>query len=188
AADGPRETLREIGQFYFDRPEDALRVLALLAEHDALKAAPRPPVTRPAGMPDSALRGSGPPSAAEATRWLRAYGVPVARDAIVSTQEAATEAAARLGFPVVLKAISRDVVHKSELGAVRLGLSSPSEVAAAAREMAARLTQSTPPVRLEGYLPPETGCRQNQGHLGPRDGPPFGPPGLVGLRGLSGRD
>src|SRR5262249_56287556 len=89
AADGPREALREIGQFYFDRPEDALRVLALLAEHDALKTAPRPPVPRPAGLPSSPMTGSGPLSAAEATQWLRASGVPVARDAILSPPAAA---------------------------------------------------------------------------------------------------
>ena len=185
AADGPRETLREIGQFYFDRPEDALRVLALLAEHDALKAAPRPPVTRPAGLPDSAMRGSGPLSAAEATRWLRAYGVPVARDAIVSTPEAAAEAAARLGFPVVLKAVSRDFVHKSELGAVRLGLSSPAGVAAAAREMAARLAESTPPVRLEGYLVQEMVAGEAEVIVGVRHDPQFGPVVLVGLGGIA---
>jgi acetyl-CoA synthetase (ADP-forming) len=185
AADGPREALREIGQFYFDRPEDALRVLALLAEHDALKAVPRPPVTRPAGLPSSAMPGSGPLSAAEATRWLRAYGVPVARDAVVSTPEAAAEAAARLGFPVVLKAVSRDVVHKSELGAVRLGLSSPAEVAAAAREMAARLAQFTPPVRLEGYLVQETVSGETEVIVGARHDPQFGPVVLVGLGGIA---
>ena len=184
AADGPREALREIGQFYFDRPEDALRVLALLAEHDALKAEPRPPVTRPAGLP-SAMPGSGPLSAAEATRWLRSYGVSVARDAIVSTPEAAAEAAARLGFPVVLKAVARDVVHKSELGAVRLGLSSPAEVAAAAREMAARLAQFTPPVRLEGYLLQETVSGETEVIVGARHDLQFGPVVLVGLGGIA---
>ena len=43
AAEAPRRALREIGQFYFDRTEDALRVLALVAEHDARRAAPSTP-------------------------------------------------------------------------------------------------------------------------------------------------
>src|SRR4030095_12279246 len=53
AADAPRRARREIGQFYFDRSEDAFRVLALVAEYDARRAAPVMTPTRPAGLPDA---------------------------------------------------------------------------------------------------------------------------------------
>jgi len=185
AADGPREALREIGQFSFDRSEDALRVLALLSEYDARKAAPSAPATRPAGFPAADGAGSGALSAAEATRWLRAYGIPVVREAVASTPEAAAEAAARLGFPVALKTLSRDIVHKSDVGAVRLGLSSAGEVAEAAREMAARLGRSTPPVHLEGYLVQETPRGEAEVIVGARHDPHFGPVVLVGLGGIA---
>jgi Acyl-CoA synthetase (NDP forming) len=106
AADAPREAMREIGQFYFDRPEDALRVLALIAEHDALKAAPPFPATRPTGLPTPELTGTGVLAAGETTRLLQAYGIPAAREATAATPEAAATAARSIGFPVVLKARS----------------------------------------------------------------------------------
>lgn len=185
AADAPREALREIGQFFFDRTEDALRVLALMAEHDAHSAAARPLAARPAGLPEAAPEGSGVLSAEEATRWLQAYGIPVARDATAATPEAAAEAAARLGFPVVLKAISRDIVHKSDLGAVQLGLASPTEVVEAACEMAARLARSTPLARLDGFVVQETVRGEAEVIVGARRDPQFGPVVLVGLGGIA---
>src|SRR6266699_3559342 len=57
AADAPRQALRDIGQVYFDRVEDALRVLALVAEHDQLRAAPAPAPARPANLPDARALG-----------------------------------------------------------------------------------------------------------------------------------
>lgn len=186
AASAPREALREIGQFYFDRVEDALRALALIAEHDALKAAPPAPAARPAGLP-------GPPGAAlagvlgagAASALLRSYGIAVAREAAAPTADAAAEAAARLGFPVVLKAVSRDIAHKSDVGAVRLGLGSPAEVAAAARDMAAALARSAPGARIEGFLVQETVHGEAEAIVGARWDPQFGPVVLVGLGGIA---
>ena len=61
AADGPRQALRDIGQFFFDRTEDALRVLVLLAEHDALRVgAPAAPL-RPDGLPAPSALATLPP-------------------------------------------------------------------------------------------------------------------------------
>jgi len=185
AADAPREAMREIGQFYFDRPEDALRVLVLIAEHDALKAAPFPTATRPTGLPRPDAGGAGVLAAGEATRLLRVYGIPVAREAMAPTPEAAAEAAASIGFPVVLKAVSRDIAHKSDVGAVRLGLTSPAEVAAAARDMAAALFPSAAGARLEGFVVQETVTGIAEVIVGARGDPQLGPVVLVGLGGIA---
>jgi len=185
AADAPREAMREIGQFYFDRPEDALRVLALIAEHDALKAAPPFPATRPTDLPTPELTGTGVLAAGETTRLLQAYGIPVAREATAATPEAAATAARSIGFPVVLKARSPDIEHKSDVGAVRLGLSSPDEVVTAAREMAAALTRSAPRARLEGFVIQETARGEAEVIVGTRRDPQFGPVVLVGLGGIA---
>ena len=81
AAEAPRRALRELGQFYFDRSEDALRVLALVAEHDARRAAPMTPPTRPGGLPDARalVLPEGALTEGEVKRLLAAYGVQVAR-------------------------------------------------------------------------------------------------------------
>lgn len=81
-------------------------------------------------------------------RVLVAYGVPVTQDVLVGTAEEAACAAADLGGPVVLKACSADLLHKSDLGLVEVGID-PSEVA----RVAARMLEAVPPgVDLEGLL------------------------------------
>jgi acetyl-CoA synthetase (ADP-forming) len=173
AADAPRRALSDIGQFYFDRVEDAVRVIALLAEYDALRAAPATRPERPAGLPVTSAMS------ADASRLLASYGVPFAREASAATPEAAAEAAAKLGYPVVLKAVSRTIVHKSDVGAVKLGLGSREAVEAAAREMARRLGP------LEGFSVQETVAGEAEVIVGARRDPQFGPVVLVGLGGIA---
>ena len=185
AAEAPREAMREIGQFYFDRAEDALRVLALIAEHDALKATPATPATRPDGLPGSVDTKPGAVTPGDATRLLCLYGIPVAREALAVSPEEAAAAATALGFPVVLKAVSRDIVHKSDVGGVRAGLTTSAEVATAAREMAASLARVAPQARLDGYLVQETIGGEAEVIVGARRDPQFGPVVMVGLGGIA---
>jgi acetyl-CoA synthetase (ADP-forming) len=188
AANAPRQALRDIGQFYFDRSEDAFRVLAILSEHDALRAAPVSAPARPPGIPAVGALGTlgeGPLAEAEVKRLLGAYGVKVAREAVAPSVQAAGEAAASLGFPVVLKAISRDIVHKSDVGAVRLGLGTGAAVTTAAREMAAALASEAPTARLEGFSVQETVAGEAEIIVGARRDPQFGPVVLVGLGGIA---
>ena len=171
AANGPRQALRDIGQFYFDRVEDAVRVIALIAEHDALRAAPAARAERPPGLPQRAA-GTVP-------ELLAAYGIPLAREMTVATPERAADAAAKLGYRVVLKAVSRAIVHKSDVGAVRLGLASREMVEAAAREMASRLGP------LDGFTVQETVAGEAEVIVGARRDPQFGAVVLVGLGGIA---
>ena len=92
-------------------------------------------------------------------RWLRSeetdsllqeYGIQVLPTRQASDPQDAARQAAELGFPVVLKGAGRAILHKSELGAVRLGLRSEEEVVEAAREMATRLRGQD--VDVESFL------------------------------------
>jgi acyl-CoA synthetase (NDP forming) len=178
AAEGPRRALRDIGQFYFDRFEDALRVLALVAEYDARPLAPASSPARPAGLPRA-------PGAGDIKAWLAAYGVPLAREAAAATPEAAADAAGQIGFPVVLKLVSPDVVHKSDVGAVRLGLASREAVVAAARDMQAAVARAMPHARMEGFSVQATVRGEGEVIVGARRDPHFGAVVLVGLGGLA---
>ena len=71
----------------------------------------------------------------EAKRRLARAGVPVPCGALVRAPEEAVRAAERLGAPVVVKAVGRHLTHKTERGAVRLGLRGPSAVRDAARAL-----------------------------------------------------
>jgi len=179
AADAPRQALREIGQFYFDRFEDAVRVLGLIADHDALAARPPASPARPAGVPTAsalAVLPEGP---------LELYGLEFPPEWQVSTPETAADAAASLGFPVALKALSRGIVHKSDVGGVRLDLGSREAVVAAAREMAEALPRSAPGAALEGFVVQPMVRGEVEVIVGARRDPTFGPVVLVGLGGIA---
>lgn len=64
----------------------------------------------------------------QSKRVLAAYGVPTAPESLVSTEEEAVEAAHRLGFPVVLKGCSAEIMHKTEAGLIHLRLGDEEEV------------------------------------------------------------
>jgi acetyltransferase len=87
----------------------------------------------------------------EAKAVLQAYGIPVARSVAVAASEDAAAAAGReIGFPVVLKILSRDITHKSDVGGVALGLRNEAELREAARAMLARVREARPDARLQG--------------------------------------
>jgi succinyl-CoA synthetase beta subunit len=73
--------------------------------------------------------GHGALSEYDSKRVLAAYGVPVTRERLVKTAAEAKDAAARLGYPVVLKGCAHDLLHKTEAGLVAVGLSSARQVA-----------------------------------------------------------
>jgi acetyl-CoA synthetase (ADP-forming) len=188
AAEAPRRALREIGQFYFDRSEDALRVLALVAEHDARRAAPPTPVSRPSGLPDARalMLPEGALTESEVKRLLAAYGVSVAAETLTApTPEAAAAAAGTLGGPVALKAVSRRIVHKSDVGAVRLGLVGAEAVRAAAGAMLDALAAAGLGADLEGFSVQPMIQGEAEVIVGARRDPHFGAVVLVGLGGIA---
>jgi acyl-CoA synthetase (NDP forming) len=80
----------------------------------------------------------------DAKRLLAAFGVPVAREYRVATVAEATRAARQLGYPVVLKALSDDIPHKTELGLIAVGLSNDDELARAFARLRERLDRLEP--------------------------------------------
>jgi len=80
-------------------------------------------------------------SEADSKELLATFGVPFPTERIVSTADAAVDAATEIGFPVVVKLGGDGIAHKTERGLVRLGLGSAEQVAAAAADL---LTAATP--------------------------------------------
>jgi succinyl-CoA synthetase beta subunit len=91
-------------------------------------------------------------SEVEGRRLLAAYGIPGPREAIATTEEEVVEAAGRIGYPVVLKILSPDIRHKTEIGGVRVGLRDEMAVVTAFREVTKAAQQHHPQARLEGAL------------------------------------
>lgn len=88
---------------------------------------------------------------------LRAYGIVTPAEALVTSPAEAVEAAKRIGYPVVLKAVSDTLTHKSDVGAVALDLATPEELTAAYQAMAQKLRDHV----LAGMLV----CQQVRGGL-----------------------
>jgi acyl-CoA synthetase (NDP forming) len=80
----------------------------------------------------------------DAKRMLAEFGMPVAREHRVATIAEATHAARELGYPVVLKALSDDIPHKTELGLVAVGLAGDDELARAFAQLRERLDRIKP--------------------------------------------
>jgi acyl-CoA synthetase (NDP forming) len=138
----------------FTYPEDAARALARAADWSEWKARPEPRLERPAdARPDEAraivasalARGGGWLTFPEAAHLMDCYGVPLAGWEVVERPRDTAGAARRLGGRVAVKAIGDDIVHKTELGAVRLDLHGPAAARRAAEDLGARLTATGHP-------------------------------------------
>jgi acyl-CoA synthetase (NDP forming)/RimJ/RimL family protein N-acetyltransferase len=134
----PPQTLG--GAPVFALPEQAVTALGHAARYAVWRAQPLGTVPALAGIDEAAARklinqalreGGGwqPPSAA--TELLRCFGIPVAAGRVVASAADAVAAAEALGYPAVLKAADAALVHKTEFGGVRLGLTDAAAVAAA---------------------------------------------------------
>jgi acetyltransferase len=123
----------------------------------------------------------------EAKAVLAAYGIPVVETFQVDSPEAAAAAAGRITGPVVLKILSPDITHKSDIGGVELGLNNMIEVLRAATEMKARVSRLAPSARLTGFSV-QAYCKRPHAQeliLGAATDAQFGPVLLFGAGGTA---
>jgi acetyltransferase len=85
-------------------------------------------------------------------KLLKAYGIPISKEAIAQTAAEAVKIAKAIGFPVVAKVVSADILHKSDIGGVVLNLNSAAEVRKAFDDITARVRKLKGKPRLEGIL------------------------------------
>ena len=85
-------------------------------------------------------------------KLLKAYGIPVSKEAIAQTAADAVKIANKIGFPVVAKVVSADILHKSDVGGVVLNLSSAADVRKAFNTITARVKKLKGKPKLEGIL------------------------------------
>lgn len=85
-------------------------------------------------------------------KLLKAYGIPVSREEIAQTAVDAVKIAKKIGFPVVAKVVSADILHKSDIGGVVLNLNSAAEVKKAFKDITARVKKLKGKPKLEGIL------------------------------------
>ncbi len=177
-------------------PEDAARALGKVAAYAAWRA--QPPAlfwTFDDIHPDEARqlcravlegRGSDWLTAEETRRVLNAFGLPLLPTVVARSADEAAALAALFGYPVVAKLQARTLLHKSDAGAVQVGLSSDRAVRAAFRDLAALAAARGPldPGEGEGIViqPMVSGGVETM--MGITDDPLFGPLVAFGLGGV----
>ncbi|MBN1341308.1 MAG: acetate--CoA ligase family protein [Phycisphaerae bacterium] len=120
----------------------------------------------------------------EAKEMLRAYGFHVGQGALARSAEEAVDVARHVGFPVVMKVVSPDVIHKSDIGGVKLNLHDPEAVLDAFDVMMVRIRRHLPDARIDGAYVESMGSRGREVILGMTRDPQFGPMLMFGLGGI----
>ena len=120
----------------------------------------------------------------EAREVITAYGFRVPTSRFVTGPEAAAQAALEIGFPVVMKVSSPDILHKSDVGGVRVGLESEDQVEDACLAMIERVRRRMPNADVRGVLVQEMVRGGKEVILGMTRDPQFGPMLMFGLGGI----
>lgn len=174
-----RQMLRDAGHGYFDSLHDALSVLQVLTHRREPEPATvaDPGVAIPADLPGGFL------TEPDARRLLEAAGIPTTRWQFAGDAEAAVQAARALGDAVVIKAVSPRIIHKSDMGGVKLGVRGDDAVRQACADIAAA-AQAAGAGALDGYLITEMWRADTELILGVQRDPDFGPLVMVGAGGV----
>ncbi len=195
-----RAVLREHGVPEYRTPEAAVEAFHVLAAHHRnqrmLLQVPEPlapgdpPDLEGAGMIVDAVLAEGRRvlGEIEAKAVLSAFRIPVAAAVTARDPVEALQLAAEIGFPVVMKISSPDIVDKSEVGGVRLNIRSASALRRAYEEMLERVRQARPEARIRGVTLQRMQLRPHARELmvGVVRDPVFGPVLTFGLGGLAG--
>jgi acetate---CoA ligase (ADP-forming) len=144
---------------FLQEANKALRAIATVARREELEwlahtsqSAQRPRTSEQSALIEHLRRRAGNQAAAlnefESKEVLRAYGIATPLEALVASLDDALAAAGRIGYPVVLKAVSETLTHKSDAGAVALNLATPEQL----RDAYARISATLGGHKLDGML------------------------------------
>ncbi len=177
--DVARRMLRDDGHGYFDSPHDALKVAAVLAARQ--EAEPEVSIPPALELPPGLARGFL--TEPDARRLLEAAGIATTRWRFACNAEAAVQDARDMGGPVAIKAVSAQIVHKSDVGGVKLNVEGDVAVRAACTDIAQGARQAGV-ADVDGFLVTEM-CRADaELILGIQRDPDFGPLVMVGAGGV----
>ncbi|RSN77791.1 MAG: acetyl-CoA synthetase [Thermoproteota archaeon] len=120
----------------------------------------------------------------EAKNLVSRYGIPVTKIRVAKNEEEAVRIAEEIGFPVVLKIVSQDIVHKSDVGGVLVGIKNEDEVRAGFRKIMENVRKNKPNARIEGIAVQEYAPKGVEVIIGLIRDPQFGPAVMFGLGGI----
>lgn len=177
-----RKTYEALGVTVFEDADRAVAAVAAMGKLGASFAArgkkPALAAAAPIALPKTT------PSEADAKALLGRHGVSFAEEQACADADAAVAAARRIGFPVVMKILSPDILHKTEIGGVLVGVSSAEDVAEGFRTLMARAKDKAPRARIEGVLVAQMVSGGTEAIMGIKQDPVFGPIAVFGPGGI----
>ncbi|OZI21093.1 acyl-CoA synthetase [Bordetella genomosp. 9] len=168
--------LRKHGIAAFRTPESCADALAVLFQRKPAPVPPRAALPWPPEIPRT-----GALTEHEASRVFQALGVPVAASRLVPTDDLAHG----LSYPVVAKVSSRDVPHKTDAGAVRIGIADDAQLRDAVDQMLENVRVHAPAADIDGILVQAMEGRLLELILGYRLDPLVGPTVVLGAGGIA---
>ncbi len=187
------QVLRKGGIPQYDSPESAVATLYVMCEYVRWKGRPKRVVRlfsvnrrKVESIVERHLRqGLLDIGEAEAKDIIEAYGFATPRGSIATTADQAGSIAQQLGYPVVLKIWSPDILHKSDVGGVKVGLKSEQEVKDAFDLMMYRIPKKKPEAKILGVLVQEmVRTSGKEVIIGMHRDPQFGPLMMFGMGGV----
>jgi acetyltransferase len=184
--------LRASGVPTCDGPDAAVRTLSRMVGYARWKARPARvvklfPVNRHRVeriIDRHVRRGEADVGETESKEIIEAYGFATPRGGVATSAQQAADIADQIGYPVVMKVWSPDIVHKTDVSGVRLGLTSRTEVIDAYDLMMYRIPQRAPGAHLLGVLVQQMVGGGQEVILGMSRDPRFGPLMMFGMGGI----
>lgn len=167
-------------------PARVARAMGMLADYAEARARQRVSEPIPAAPSLAGLdlpAGSVTLDERESKAIIARFGVPVTRDVHIAVDRLA-EPATHAAFPVAAKVLSRDIAHKTDIGAVALGIRDAEALARVAVELVARAKSARPDARVDGVLACEMIYDALETIVGVVNDPVFGPVVVLGIGGI----
>jgi len=176
-----RRELEHLGTLVFTDPSAAIRTIGAVASL-ADQADAEPDQAIPAA--DATAPRLASYNEVQAMDVLRQAGLPVPDCTLANDADAAVRAAVRLGVPVVMKVVSPDILHKSDVGGVKLALSGDEAVRGAYAAILDSVRTHRPDARIDGVLVAPMAQQGVECIAGVHCDPVFGPVVMFGLGGV----
>ena len=180
----PGDTIAQLNRLGFPTVETIDAACSTLAALVRLGTRGEPIATAAALSSTDALPQEAFANEASAKAALAQAGVPVLKEITAASRDAALAAAREIGFPLVLKIVSPDIAHKTEVGGVVVGVRSEAQLADEYDSLLARVAQKAPQARIAGVLVAQMAQGGVELILGTKKDPVFGPVVMVGLGGI----
>jgi len=120
----------------------------------------------------------------ESKELIEIFGIPTTRRTVATSPADAVKAATAIGYPVVLKIVSPDISHKTDVGGVKVGINSDEGVRVAYEEIIGNVKKRQPDARINGILVEEMAKASTEVIVGGLRDPQFGPAVMFGLGGI----